>query len=239
MLSEHLLQYGYWPSRQLSGQNPSPLRHPDEYNGSDVVNISCTQTGLPASQQRRLVDAWCSILPTLPARTVLFTTKVTQELFEAAAANPGLEALFLKWSSIESLEPLAYHPRVEALHVGESRKLTGLHHLGSMPILRHVFLEGISESSDLRFAGSLTNLTEFGLAGLTKPLQVASLEPLQAMTRLAILWLVNVQPKEGGLGPLHRMQSLHSFRTTMNLQSEEIQALLQAVPSIRYLQPVR
>jgi hypothetical protein len=238
LLSEHLLTYGYWPSRQLSGQNPSPIRHPDEYAGSDVVNIACTQTGLSPREQRNLVEAWCSLLPELPVKIILFSSKASQKLFEAAVANPRLEALFLKWSSVESIGAVAEHPALEALYVGDSPSLTGLDHLSSLPKLLHLFVQGVRESADLTFAGKLPSLVEFGLSGGSRPLRVESLEPLQALQSLAILWLVRVRPVSGGLEPLHRLTGLKSFRTSLSLQSDEVVALRNAVPALQYLQPV-
>lgn len=237
-LSEHLLTYGYWPSRQLSGQNPEPIRHPDEYSGSDVVNIACTQTGLLPRQQRDLVEAWCSLLPELPAKTVLFSSKVSQKLFEAAVTNPRLEALSIKWSSIESIGALAEHPALTALYMGDSPSLTGLSHLSSLPKLCYLFVQGVRESADLAFASKLPNLIEFGLSGGSNPLRVESLEPLQALQSLAILWLVRVRPVSGGLMPLHGLAALKSFRTSLSLESDEVLALRNAIPGLQYLQPV-
>jgi hypothetical protein len=238
MLSEHVLTYGYWPSRQLSGQNPAPIRHPDEYTGSNVVNVACTQTGLSPREQRNLVEAWCSLLPELPVKTLLFSSKVNQKLFEAAVANPKLEALSLKWSSVESIGAVADHPSLTALYVGDSPSLAGLDHLSSLPNLRHLFIQGVRESADLAFAGKLLSLVEFGISGGSKPLRVASLEPLQALQSLAILWLVRVRPVSGGLEPLHQLAGLRSFRTSLNLQSSEVAGLRNAVPALQYLQPV-
>ena len=238
MLSEHVLTYGYWPSRQLSGQNPAPIRHPDEYTGSDVVNVACTQTDLSPREQRKLVEAWCSLLPELPVKTVLFSSKVNQKLFEATVANPKLEALSLKWSSVESIEAVAEHPSLTALYVGDSPSLTGLDHLSSLSNLRHLFIQGVRESTDLAFAGKLLSLVEFGISGGSKPLHVESLEPLRALQSLAILWLVRVRPVSGGLEPLHQLAGLRSFRTSLNLQSSDVVAFRNAVPALQYLQPV-
>jgi len=185
-----------------------------------------------------LVDAWCSLLPELPLKTVLFCSKVSQKLFEAAVANPKLEALSLKWSSVESIGALAEHPALTALYVGDSPSLTGLDHLSSLPKLQHLFVQGVRDAADLTFAGKLLNLVEFGLSGGSKPLRVDSLEPLQALHSLAILWLVRVRPVSGGLEPLHRLARLRSFRTSLNLQSDEVVALRNAVPALQYLQPV-
>jgi hypothetical protein len=185
-----------------------------------------------------LVEAWCSLLPQLPVKTVLFSSKVNQKLFEAAVANPKLEALSLKWSSVVSLGALAEHPELVALYLGDSPSLTGLDHLSGLPKLRHLFVQGVRESADLTFASSLLNLVEFGLSGGSKPLRVESLEPLQALRSLAILWLVRVRPVSGGLMPLHQLTQLRSFRTTLSSQSDEVMELRRVVPALQYLQPV-
>ena len=237
-LSAHQIKYGYWPSRQLSGQNPSPILRPDEYDGSDTLNLACTQTSLSPREQRSLVSSWCSLLPTLPVRTVLFSSKVSQSLFEAVASNPGLEALSLKWSSVGSIEALAGHPALKALYLGDSPSLTGLSYLSGLNKLRHLFVQGVRESTDLTFAATLVDLVEFGLSGGSKPLSVDSLEPLGAMRSLIVLWLVRVRPRKGGLDHLHSLTKLESFRTSLELQSKDVLDLQKAVPTLQYLQPV-
>ena len=237
-LTEHQLTYGYWPSRQLLGQNPDPIRHPSEYDGSDVLNLACTQIGLTARAQRELVATWCALLPTLPVRTVLFSSKVNQELFEAAAANAALQALFLKWSSVQSIEALSRHRELTALYLGDSPSLTGLANLSGLPKLRHLFVQGVRESADLAFVSGLGHLIEFGLSGGGKPIVVDNLEALGALQDLAILWLVRVRPKNGGLKPLRGLAQLRSFRTSLNLESKEVLELRGALPALQYLQPV-
>lgn len=237
-LSEHQLTYGYWPSRELLGQNPDPIRHPDEYDGSETINLACTQTGLSAREQRNLVATWCDLLPELPVKTALFSTKATQGLFDAVIANPRLEALFVKWSSVKSIAVLSEHPKLTALHLGDSPSLSGLAYLRSLPMLRHLFVQGIRESVHLEFARELVGLVEFGLSAGGKPIAVESFEPLSAMQNLAILWLVRVRPRNGGLRPLDGLTQLKSFRTSLNLQSQDVQELRSELPGLQYLQPV-
>lgn len=238
-LSEHQLRYGYWPSRQLSGRNPNPIRYPAEYTGADTLNLACTQTALSTHAQRKLVQEWCSLLPRLPVKTILFSSKVNQALFDAAAANSDLEALFVKWSSVASLGSVAEHPRLASLHLGDSPSATGLDHLSRLPALRHLFLAGVREASDLSFAKELPNLVEFGLSGGSKPLAVESLEPLGGMHELAVLWLVRVRPRIGGLEPLRHLKRLQSFRSSFGATSREMLELGSVIPGLKYFQPVR
>lgn len=234
-----LLRFGYWPSRQLSGEIPSAILSPDQYTGADVLNIACTQTGLPASRQRRIVDDWIRQLPTVPATTVVFSSKVSQELFDAACAVVNLRALSIKWSSCRSLEQLKHARSLEALFIGSSPGLTDLRPLSELSGLKHLFLENVAGPVDLSFTHRLGNLKELGLsASRGHKLQVLTLEPLASLKQLEMLWLVSLQVLQSGLRPLHGLENLKSLRTTIRSTSQELQELCAAVPSLRYFQPV-
>lgn len=233
------LRHGYWPSRQLSGEIPSPIRSPDEYHGAEVLNIACTQTGLPAGQQRRLVDEWIRLLPTVPATTIVFASKVSQELFEAACAAPHLQALSVKWSSCGSLAPLSCARRLQALYLGSSPAISDLSPLAELPHLRHLFLENVGEPVDLSSIRRLNELREFGLsAARGRRLRVITLRHLSSIQSLEMLWLVSLVIEQDGLSPLHGLQDLKSLRTTIRSTSAEFKDLCAAVPSLQYFQPV-
>ncbi len=179
MLSEHQLEYGYWPALQMSGPIPRLVRHPREYDTSGVLYLECTQTELTTAQQRQLVDEWCALLPNLHLRTLVFRSKVSQRMFDSAVQIGGLEGLFVKWSAVRSIEQIAGHPSLAALYLGNSPSLVGLRHLSSLPQLRHLFVKGVRESADLSFVDDLHALSEFGLSAGTAPLAVDSLRPLR------------------------------------------------------------
>jgi len=44
---------------------PKGVRHPDEYKGSDKLNIVWMQLPVSQSERRRIGKAWCAVLPTL------------------------------------------------------------------------------------------------------------------------------------------------------------------------------
>lgn len=239
MSAPDLLRFGYWPSRQLSGEIPSPVRGPDEYRGTEVLNVACTQTGLPAGQQRRLVDEWIRFLPTVPATTIVFSSKVSQELFDAACAAPHLQALSVKWSSCSSLAALRCAPRLQALYLGSSPAISDLSPLSDLPDLRHLFLENVGEPVDLSSIRGLTELRELGLsAARGQRLRVVTLRHLSTIQSLEMLWLVSLEIERDGLLPLHKLQSLKSLRTTMRATSADFKDLCAAVPSLQYFQPV-
>lgn len=233
------LVFGYWPARQLRGDIPPPVREPGQYPGSSVLNVACTQTGLPKSRQEELVDEWCSQLPKLPIRTLVFSSKVPQRLFDAACSVPQLEALSVKWSAITSLVALSQATSLRALFLGSSPGVTSLDPLSSLAGLEHLFIENVQDPVDLSFVKGLANLREFGLsASRGRKLQVRTLEPLGSLTQLEILWLVSLQVQQGGLNPLHSLRNLASLRTTIRASSTELRELCAAVPTLKHFQPV-
>jgi hypothetical protein len=233
------LRYGYWPARQLNGEIPPAIKDPEAYEGFDVLNITHTQTGLSRSQQRQHTQAWIEFLPTVPATTIVLSSKVSDDLFAAACAAPQLEALSVKWSSITTLEPLRQAASLKALFFGSSPTVEDLAPLGELTQLRWLFIENVKAPVDLSFVAGLKELREFGLsASRGKKLAVKSLAPLAGLSDLEMLWLVSLQVEEGGLAPLHSLQRLVSLRSTIKKNSPEFQALCQAVPSLKYFQPV-
>jgi hypothetical protein len=234
-----LLRFGYWPYRQLSGEIPAAIVSPEEYADSAVLNIACTQTGLPANQQRRLVGDWVRRLPTVPATTIVFSSKVSQELFDAACSAPCLQALSVKWTSCTSLAELVLARSLRALFLGSSPKVTDLSPLASLVELHHLFIENVGAPVDLSAVGSLVELREFGLsAARGQRLPVLSLEPLGHLAALEMLWLVSLQIEHGDLHPLHRLRNLKSLRTTIPTTSPSFKALCTAVPSLEFFHAV-
>ena len=233
------LVFGYWPARQMRGDIPAPVRHPDQHDGSATLNVACTQTGLPRAQQERLVDDWCALLPTLAVKTLVFSSKVPQRLFDAACTMPRLEALSVKWSSIESLEAISRAASLRAFFLGSSPGVARLDPLSSLPALEHLFIENVQDPVDLSFVATLEGLREFGLcAARGRKLRVRTLAPLPPLARIELLWLVGLQVEHGGLAPLHSLRHLASLRTSMKASSLELRELCAAVPTIKYFQPV-
>lgn len=233
------LVFGYWPARQIRGDIPAPIRDPSQYLGSNVLNVACTQTDLPKHRQEKLVDEWCNLLPVLPIKTLVFSSKVPQRLFEAACAVPQLEAMSIKWSSIVSLDAISNATSLRALFLGSSPSVICLRPLSSLVGLEHLFIENVQEPVDLSFIKKLESLRKFGLsASRGRKLQVFTLEPLGSLTQLELLWLVSLQVQQGGLTPLHSLRNLASLRTTIKSSSTEHRELCAAVPVLKHFQAV-
>ncbi|WP_342316688.1 hypothetical protein [Lysobacter sp. FW306-1B-D06B] len=239
MLSTDELNNGYWGSRRIAGVLPeTSITHPDQFTGGDALILACTQTHLPASEQRKLVKAWCALLPQLQLKTLIFSTKVNQELFDAATQIKGLHALSIKWSSIKSIASITDTDSLAALDIGSSPSMTGLGHLAKLPRLRSLRVENVKEAHDLAFVESLTDLEEFGASGsMWTDLKIDSLWPLKDMHNLELLWLVGAKVLKDGLLPLHGLPRLTTLHCAYNFRASEFAALRAATPSLRFGSP--
>jgi len=238
-LSREELLFGYWPARQMAGDIPPPVRFPADYASGSALNVACTQTALSKAKQDQLVDAWCELLPRLAVKTLAFSSKVPQRLFDAACAVPGLQALSVKWSGITALDAIARATSLRALFLGSSPGVGSVAPLSSLSCMEHLFIENVQEPVDLSFVTALPQLREFGLsAPRGRKLRVRNLEPLRDLAHLEVLWLVSLQVEQGGLAPLHGLHRLASLRTNLRASSPELQALRAALPGLRHLQAV-
>lgn len=238
-LSQAELELGFWPARQLGGLIPTAIKSPDEFAGGDSLNIACTQSGLTPTRQRALVREWCKLLPELRVRTLVFSSKVSQDLFESACAVPDLEHLSVKWSSIRSMEAVSGATTLSALFLGSSPSTESLTPLSRVTTLKHLFVQGVPDPVDLSMVESLGSLREFGLsAGRGRRIKVQTLAPVGSLQHLRMLWLVSVQLLNDGLLPLHSLQNLTSLRTTISEKSKDFQALCAAVPTLKHFRRV-
>ena len=66
----------------------APISYPEDYGGAPRLNLVCTQLDLSAYEQRKLVESWTEILPTLgDVRFLWLSSRAIQSRFEAACAS--------------------------------------------------------------------------------------------------------------------------------------------------------
>ena len=142
----------YWYHRPALDFPPRNVRDPADHGVNERLSLAITQTTLKPAQQKALVREWCALLPTLAnVRTLWFHTKVTQEIFEAACAMPNLEGLYIKWSAISSLAPIAGLKRLAHLHLGGAPSATHIEALSQLPALVSLDVTNVRAAGDLRF----------------------------------------------------------------------------------------
>lgn len=220
----------YWNLHH--GEQPRSVRDPDEYAGGPDLTIQCTQLELPASQQRKLVARWVQVLPTLQGvRRLWFSSRVPQELFDAACRIEGLSDLWIKWSGIKTLEAATRLPGLHRFHLGDSASLQSLQPLAAMPQLQWLWLDGMSKIPDLEPLAALGALEGLFVAGTeSKPLAVPTLAPLSGLQRLRWLQLGCLRPAEGGIEPLGRLHALEYLGLPNYFSVEQFAQLAARLP---------
>lgn len=224
-----------WNRWSRAGEQPASIRHPDQFSGGDTLCIACTQTGLPAREQRALVQAWCEVLPTLTGlRRLWLTTRVPQELFDAACRLPALEGLWLKWNGLKSLQAAEGHAALTWLHLGESSSLESLAALHRLPALRWFQVDGVRKLGTLEPLRGLVALEGLGFTGGDgKGLEVPSFEPLAGLSGLRWLHLGSVRPADGSLRPLAQLTALRWLGLPNRLEMAEFAWLSRRLVTTR------
>jgi hypothetical protein len=202
----------YWYHRPARNFPPPTVQQPTAYDGGERLSLEITQTGLGAARQKALVKQWCDLLPTLAnVRTLWFHSKVSQEMFAAACAMPALEGLYIKWSSITSLAPIAALRGLTHLHLGGAPSAAHIEAIATLPAL--VDLEiAKAPVGDLAWlaplAPRLRALEVSGDKNSLKSLQLASLAPLAALRELERLNLTTLRVADESLASLADLPKL-------------------------------
>lgn len=235
--SEEVRPYhSFWYHRPTRDFPPKSIRYPSEYDGGDRLNISCTQTELKSSEQKRLVKLWCDTLPSLDkVEYIWFSSRTTQELFDAVCEMESLKGLYIKWSGIKSIDRITNSKKLKYLHIGSSPSLSPLEPLDQLPSLEWLELENIRACSDLSFTRNLMSLKGLSIAGdgnSIKYLKAKSLEALTTLQELYWLSLGTFMVEQDGLLPLAKLRKLKYLFISNKYKFEDVAALAGARPYI-------
>jgi len=240
ILTEQQIKKGFWyfdPAQQFP---PECISHLDEYKGGDTLNIACTQLSVGAAEQRSIVKQWCKSLSSLAnVKFLWFSSRVSQEMFEAVSDMPSLEGLYIKWSGIKSIASISAIPNLKFFYLGNSGALKNIDILSDMRKLVVLELVHMPKISDLAPLTTLTQLEGLGVeGGMEKTQIVDSLAPLSNLVGLRYLFLANLKSKDNTLKPLSSLHSLMNLRTAWWWQDAEFQMLRMALPNLKYGNPV-
>ncbi|TLX51533.1 hypothetical protein CWC31_05150 [Pseudoalteromonas ruthenica] len=228
--------HSFWYHRPTKDFPPKSVRYPSDYDGSDRINIVCTQTELKPSEQKKLVKSWCEALPDMDnVEYIWFSSRTTQELFDAVCEMKSLKGLYIKWSGIKSIDNIVKAKNLKYLHIGSSPSLAPLDPLKELPNLEWLELENIRACSDLSFSKNLTSLKGLSIAGdgnSIKYLKAKTLEPLTSLQDLYWLSLGTFMVEEDGLLPLAKLRKLKYLTISNKYKMEDVAALAGARPDI-------
>lgn len=229
--------HSFWYHRPTKNFPPRSIRDPEQWEGGERLSLAVTQTDLKPAEQKKLVQRWCALLPTLKdVRFLWFQSRVSPELFEAACQLPNLEGLYVKWSGIKDFTPIAkLAGTLRYLHMGSSPSLEPLEVLSELPLLEWLELENVRAAAQLEFVSALKNLRGLGLHGDTnslKALKVKSLTPLQGLDQLTWLSLSALRSEDESLAVLARLPSLRYLLINNHFPWQEYAKLTGLRPDI-------
>jgi len=227
---------GFWQHRPTIDFPPRAIRFPDDYNGEKNLNISCTQTDLTATQQKKLVTSWCEILPKLESvKFIWFSSRTTQEMFDTVTKMKNVEGVYIKWSGIKSIENIVNMPNLKYLHIGSTPSLSPLTPISKLNKLEWLELENIKACSDLTFLEGMHHLKGLSIEGdgnSSKYIKARSLEPLENLPNIYWLSLGAFMTEDGSLLPLSKMKSLKYLIISQKYKMEEVARLAGLRPDI-------
>lgn len=233
------LQYGYWPALSLDNKRSVIIQSPSELQDQQMLELACTQTSLPATQQKKLVSEWCSLLPSLSVTHILFRSRVSQALFDAAAANPDIKGLFVKWGPVTCLDSLEAHPSLEAVYFGSYPGHEQLQVFRTIPNLRYLFLSDVTGPFQVNKLGALSQLKEFGVAAKRgKTVSIPDVNCLREFLALQVLWVVGTTLRPAELASLSTLPDLVSVRTSWHEESQEVMKMRESLPNLKYWKSV-
>ena len=214
---------------------PRPTVNPRDWQPSAKLCVSCTQAGLPAHKQKALVAEWCEVLPALDeVRMLWISSKAPQGLFDAACRMPKLEGLWIKWSSIKSIDRINELTNLKYFHLGSSTQLESIAPLSDRGGLEWLGLENLSKVRRLDPIASLSNLQGLSLEGsMYSPWEVETLTPVSALTSLKYLSLANLRAADQALTPIYPLKNLETLITADWWDAGEVAELRRRNP---YLQ---
>ena len=213
---------------------PRAIAAPAEYDGGERLAVSCARPGQTPRQQRALIKEWCEMLPRLGGVRLLWLTfKVPQELFDAACRMRDLEGLWIKWSSIASIDNLRAPDRLKYFHLGSSTKLASIAPLRDCGNLRVLGLENLARIDRLDPLAALTQLEELYLEGsMWTTWKVATLAPIGQLRQLRYLSIANVKCADHSLTPLFGLRNLETLITARWWDEKELAELHRLNPRL-------
>jgi hypothetical protein len=230
-LSLTVKYFWYWQPK--NNFPPPTVTRPSEFGGGERLNIACTQTNLPAREERAIVDSWCDALPNLDIKLLWFSSRVPQQLFDAACRVAGLEGLYVKWSGIDDLSSIGRASTLRYFHLGQSAKLSSIEALGNCGHLKWLGLELLSRVRELHPVGTLTHLEGLSLEGsMGTTWRVNTLAPLGSLSVLRFLSIANLRSEDGSLAGLFPLHSLATFRHANWWSAAEVAEIKRLNPGL-------
>ncbi|MEO6613549.1 MAG: hypothetical protein ABIT05_16250 [Chitinophagaceae bacterium] len=232
LTEEQILKSTWWADKNWPEKSITEI---EQYQPASYLRLFITQQSLTAGAQKRLIDSWCKLLPTLSELNYLwFPSRVTQQMFDAACQMPNLEGLYIKWSGIQRLDLLKNNTVLKHFHLGSSSKIESITPLTGLKAIETLELEQLNKITDFSPVFTLHNLLGLGLDGSMWTTQkIDTLRGVENLNQLQYLSLANSKIKDKSFDPLLKLNNLVRFSCSWNYPEEEFDKL-KALPALKY-----
>lgn len=230
-------KFGFWAPDPENDFPPPILASPSDYAGQKRINIACTQQShLSRTEQKRATRAWLDALPSFKeVEFIWLTSLVTEEILERVCQIKGLVGLFIKWSRVESLEPIAGLRRLRYLRLGSSARVVSLEPIPSMSGLEALELENLKRITDFSSLRTLRRLRWLSIVGgLYSTLRIDSIGFVRDLSHLTHLSVAAARVGDRDFSPVLSLENLEVFHWPHDLTEAEM-AMLKRLPKLRVL----
>jgi hypothetical protein len=147
-------------------------------------------------------------------------------MFDAICEMKGLQALWLKWSGIKSIDNVTKLKSLQCLHIGSSTQIQSIEPLTQIEQLVWLELENIKLIRDVSPIGKCTQLVGLAIDGSMWTTQrVETLRPIGNLVSLNYLRIVNLRADDKTLRHLFPLQNLHRFHAATWWDQEEVEEI--------------
>lgn len=227
----------YWHIER--NPNPPAVTQVSEYDGAPDPAIVCTQLPATSSKtdQQRIVRAWCEFFAR-PAsvRRVWFLSRLPQEIFEAVCTQRALQGLYVKWSGITDLSPIAGLVGLTHLYLGASGSVTDLSPVADLEALTDLSIDNFQKVTDYSPLGRLRSLRHLMISGdafAPKKIKIASLAPFASLAELQTFsrWAATIV--DGSYDAIVGLKNLEHLDLPKTRDTKAIEALVASLPGLR------
>ncbi len=225
-------QFLSWEHRK---ERPKTINYPSEYEGQTDLRIACTQLNISSSKQKKLVDEWVELIPTLTTvEHIWFYSRVPQKLLNSVANLPKLKSLFVKWSGngITDLVKLGDLESLERLYIGSCTQLETLESLVRLTKLKWLEMHELKKINDISAIQNLTNLVGLTFTGGTFGKQsLTNIDPISHLRNLEFLDLHRLKVESEDISAIAKLKKLKYLDLPIYYPLSEFARIYAALPN--------
>jgi len=241
-LSERQIEYGFYYYFAEEAQSIRWITEVSEYNGEKELNINCTQlcdSTYKAKDKKRIQSEWCEFLRDTPkAFTKLnFSTRMTQNLFDAVCNQTDLENLEIKWGAYKDLSAINKLTKLKLLYIGSGSGVESIAPLTELKNLKGLYIENFKKVSDYSGLANLNELESLSLSGnILGPqiIKVESLSFLREMNQLKHLKSLAIKVLDSDYSPILDLASLEHLSLGNRREIKDLYSEFIKLPNLKW-----